>query len=160
MKGKKKRKPKAFTVILFIITGLYIAFIWLHSTQTAEESTVESVGVMTFLNDFFAKLGLSMELTDFIVRKSAHFCEFALLGCLSFWSARQLNGRFVKNLMPVGFVCLATAVTDELIQMYSPGRSSQVTDVILDFSGAAAGVLFFSAVLAVVFIIRRIIKGK
>ena len=36
---------------------------------------------------------------------------------------------------------LLTAVIDENIQLYSIGRSGQVTDVLLDFSGTIAGVV-------------------
>ena len=36
---------------------------------------------------------------------------------------------------------LLTALTDETIQMFSDGRSSQLTDVWLDLSGAMAGIL-------------------
>ena len=36
---------------------------------------------------------------------------------------------------------LLTALTDETIQMFSDGRSSQLTDVWLDFSGVMAGIL-------------------
>ena len=36
---------------------------------------------------------------------------------------------------------LLTALTDETIQIFSPGRSSQVTDVWLDSAGVLAGIL-------------------
>ena len=77
------------------------------------------------------------------MRKSAHFCEFALLGCLTAWTGFLQNKRIVKNLTSIGFVCLATAVIDEYLQYYSAGRSAQVNDVVLDFAGVVAGLVFF-----------------
>ena len=36
---------------------------------------------------------------------------------------------------------IAVALADETIQLYTPGRSSSVWDVWLDFSGVMAGIL-------------------
>jgi VanZ family protein len=57
--------------------------------------------------------------------------------------------------MPVGFVCLATAVIDEFIQYFSPGRSAEVRDVLLDFSGAFLGVLMVMLIISLIKFIRR-----
>lgn len=70
------------------------------------------------------------------IRKLAHFCEFAVLA----WLWCQTFAYFhAGNRMANGYVllfCLLTAVIDEYIQLSSMGRSSQVSDVLLDFSGS------------------------
>ena len=43
-----------------------------------------------------------------------------------------------------------TALTDETIQLFSPGRSSQVTDVWIDFAGVVTGTLLAFLVQAIV----------
>ncbi|HJA34824.1 MAG TPA: VanZ family protein [Candidatus Mediterraneibacter merdigallinarum] len=45
------------------------------------------------------------------------------------------------------------AATDEVHQLFVPGRSGQISDVILDSAGALAGVLVLAAV-------RKLIKRK
>jgi VanZ family protein len=130
-------------------------FIWYRSTLSAVDSTVESTSVLTMFDDIFKWLGFNVELTDFIVRKSAHFCEFALLGCLVIWTFYLFTHKILKNFTSVGFICLATATADEIIQIYSPGRSCQVTDVVLDFSGAVAGVIFFLLIFSIYKIICK-----
>ena len=150
------KKHSLLFVFMLALTAAYIVFIWIHSTMSADESSIESGNVMKFLNDFLVMIGLQGDLTDHIVRKSAHFCEFALLGFLSLWTAYINNKRIIKNLLSVGFVCLATAVVDEYIQLYSVGRSAEVGDVVLDFFGACAGVLFFIAVTAVIALFKKI----
>ena len=45
---------------------------------------------------------------------------------------------------------LLTAVTDETIQRYVAGRSSQVTDVWIDFAGVVAGMLVSLVLLLIV----------
>lgn len=142
-------------VILLIITAVYILFIWWHSTLTADESSVESANVLEFLINFLRSLGINAELTDHIVRKSAHFCEFALLGCLTGWTFYSNNKRIIKNLLSIGFICLSTAVVDELVQISSMGRSAEVPDVALDFVGAVFGLLFFVIVIVIIQLFKR-----
>ena len=153
----KERKIKPLSVVVLASTLVCMIFIWYRSTLSAIDSTVESTNVLNFFEVFLRGLGLNVELTDFIIRKTAHFCEFALLGCLVMWSAYLLNYKLNINLLPVGLVCLTTAIIDEIIQIYSPGRSCQFGDVILDFCGAVAGIVFFLLVFAVY---RNIINRK
>ena len=155
MSKSKIYKHSVFSIIMLVITGLYIIFIWWHSTLTAEESTVESTNVLLFVVNLLKGLGFTPKLTDHIVRKSAHFCEFALLGLLTLWSAYLNNKKIIRNLMPIGFVCLATAVIDELVQIGSKGRSAEVTDVALDFCGAVTGVIIFLIIFAIVRLIKK-----
>ena len=151
-----RRNINVLTIILFALTGALIGFIWFRSTLSAADSTVESEGVLGILQGICAFFGVSAELTDHIVRKAAHFCEFAALGFMAFWSSYRLCRKILRNLMPVGFVCLAVAVIDEYIQTFSPGRSCEVGDVILDFAGSLCGVLVITAFIG----LRRLIKGR
>ena len=64
---------------------------------------------------------------DYNIRKLAHFLEFAILGVI-LCNVYAATGYIL-------FLGLAVAVSDEYIQLHSPGRSALVTDVILDFSG-------------------------
>lgn len=148
-------KRKISFVILLIITILYIGFIWWRSTLSADESTIESTNVLNFLVNICNALGLGVELTDHIVRKAAHFCEFALLGCLSMWTAYSNNHKIIRNLMPAGFICLSVSVADEMVQIGSKGRSAEVPDVVLDFSGAVAGAIFFIIVISIIKLFKK-----
>ena len=155
MNKNETERFTAFTTVKFVITGLYIAFIWVHSLMSAEKSTVESTRVLDFLINFLKSLGINAELTDHIVRKTAHFCEFALLGCLTLWCGYLLNKNIVKLLLPVGGVCLAVAIIDEIIQIFSPGRSCQFSDVILDLSGSICGAVFFFFIIIIILLIKK-----
>lgn len=149
------KKHSVLFIILLVITGLYILFIWWHSTLTADESTVESTNVLMFIINFLKSIGIKADITDYIIRKSAHFCEFALLGFLTLWTAYAKNKAVIKNLMSCGFICLSTAVVDELVQIGSKGRSAEVGDVALDFSGAVAGTLFFILILLLIKLFKK-----
>ena len=116
---------------------------------------------------------------DHPVRKTAHFLEYAALGALTmnaFWQiararlvdgggadakARQANDASADNKanplprirnLAAGAWAFATAyaVTDEVHQMFVPGRAGMVTDVLLDSAGVLVGVAI------VAFVLRRI----
>lgn len=89
-----------------------------------------------------------------LVRKIAHFTEFAILGallrlCLESWFGA---GKWIPFAAWAGGTLYAG--TDELHQMLTDGRSGQWTDVLLDSSGVLTGVAVTTFVLWL--IIRRI----
>lgn len=85
-----------------------------------------------------------------VIRKLAHFTEFAALAALSALLLFQLRGTLMTpHLGYVLFGTLLAAVTDEFIQSFT-GRTSSVRDVLIDFSGALCGMLLTAAVLAIV----------
>lgn len=80
---------------------------------------------------------------QFLVRKSAHFCIYMLLGALlSIPYMRYL--RRTRAALPAAWAtALLFAVTDEVHQYFVPGRSCEARDVAIDASGALLGVLLF-----------------
>ncbi len=121
-----------------------IWFIFSNSMAVAQVSSASSGRVLTLLQGALRRLGhpaLAQRLTQHVVRKMAHFCEYLLEGfllmlCMRVYSRHPLGHITVPMLGGV-----LTALTDETIQLYSPGRSSQVTDVWLDSVGVLAGIL-------------------
>ena len=100
----------------------------------AAVSNSESLGVLSVLRTVFPWL------TNHLVRKMAHFSAFAVLGVL--WTGTFRNAKNFTLFKPLG-LCLLAAVTDETIQLFVTGRSGQLSDVWLDFSGALCGTLLF-----------------
>ncbi|MBQ9347216.1 MAG: VanZ family protein [Oscillibacter sp.] len=111
----------------------WMLMIFLHSLQPADLSGRESGWVLSLL------LHLLPWLTDHMVRKAAHFTEFAILGVLSEPLGR---GPSFSRRTAAWFslsLCVAAALSDETIQLFVEGRAGQVSDVWLDISGAAFG---------------------
>ena len=121
-----------------------IAFIFSNSMAVATVSTGSSGRVLAWMRIILRRLGhpaLAERLTMHIVRKLAHFCEYMLEGfllmlCMRVYSRHPL--RYVTVPMLGGVL---TALAAETIQLFSEGRSSQVTDVWLDSAGVLAGIL-------------------
>ena len=104
----------------------------------------DRLGVYCLLQAALRRLGhpaLAQRLTDHIVRKLAHFCEYMLEGFLLMLCMRVYTRQYIWHISVPMLGGVLTALTDETIQIFSPGRSSQVTDVWLDSAGVLAGIL-------------------
>ena len=94
---------------------------------------------------------------QFLARKSAHFSIYMILGVLSFLTFISYEKLlFALRLTLSGGICLLYAASDEIHQLFIPGRSGEVRDVMIDFSGAALGI----ALSMLVFLLICRIKKK
>ena len=121
-----------------------IVFIFSNSMQIGDVSETASGRVLLLMKKVFNRLGMpgaANHLTDHIVRKLAHFCEYALEGFLLMLCLRVYTRHFFKHVSWPMLGGLLTALTDETIQLFVPGRSGQVTDIWIDFSGVMTGLL-------------------
>ena len=121
-----------------------IWFIFSNSMAVAQVSSASSGRVLTLLQGALRRLGhpaLAQRLTQHVVRKMAHFCEYMLEGFLLMLCMRVYSRHPLRHITVPMLGGVLTALTDETIQLYYPGRSSQVTDVWLDSVGVLAGIL-------------------
>ena len=132
---------KFYWFLSLIFTGL----IFYNSSLPASASDEMSyffVKLVAEINAFLDK-PVSLQMMNHIIRKTAHFLEYfiqALLLCKAFRVTR------IESKASHGYILLfslMTAMFDEYIQLFSPGRSSQVTDIMLDFSGGFTGWLSY-----------------
>lgn len=123
-------------ILWLLLTLVFILFIFANSSLSAGDSGRLSAAAA----DIVMKMGDMVNVTfsgdlEHQIRKLAHFIEFAALG----WLLCKTYGEFsVSKRTANGYILLIglfVAVVDEYIQLFSYGRSSQVTDVLLDFSG-------------------------
>jgi VanZ like family len=83
------------------------------------------------------QLGTGLGTWDLVLRKLAHFCEYAILGALLL---RALG----REALAVA-VGVAYAATDELHQNFVAGRHAAFRDVAIDAAGVLAGVLLLQS---------------
>lgn len=126
-------------IILAVLIAATLAFIWSNSSDSPEDTHEKSDGIVEILKPILDPFDLvSDEDFSFLIRKAAHFSEYALLGAELF-VMRLLLERSSNTAVPLAVLC--TAVIDETIQIYS-NRTSSTVDVIIDFFGGLAGILF------------------
>ncbi len=145
-------------IILWIAVILWMGVIFAFSAQPAVESDELSMGLaqkifqfINGLNDIpvFAWIGtdniiVALGVANHYVRKTAHFMIFAVLAVLVYNLIAAYGIKRSKVVLIAALVCLAYAVSDEIHQIYVPGRAGQVKDVLIDFSGSvsALGVVY------------------
>jgi len=65
-----------------LILILYVLFIYSNSMKPAAVSSLESGGVLQFLQLLFYKSGINAGwITEHLIRKTAHAAEYTVLGC-------------------------------------------------------------------------------
>lgn len=84
------------------------------------------------------------------VRKSAHFLEFAGLGFFISLMVNTIYPDFLRRFfIPLGVGALY-AVTDEIHQIFVPGRAAEFTDFLIDSLGVSIGILISIAIFAII----------
>ena len=141
----KQHRLTVLRVVLTLLSVAAVSFIFYNSFQSADESTVRSTGLREAINSILRTLGIGWELTEHVIRKMAHFAEFFVLGALLSATALAYVPR--PKILPTSLgVGIAVAVTDELIQSGSEGRSTQVSDMLLDVSAVLTAVLIAAGI--------------
>ena len=133
----------------------WVLLIWAHSLIQGPQSSAESGMVVDLVRPLFEALGVSdVDLMTLVVRKGAHFAEYAVLGVLAWGTFRARLRERRHAPFPAVLLVALVPVCDEAIQLLVPGRSGQLSDVLLDLSGVCCGVLL--AVLLSAFARRRV----
>lgn len=123
-------------ILWLLLTAVFILFIFANSSLPMSDSgrlSATAAAIVMKMGDM-VNITFSGDL-EHQIRKLAHFIEFAILGWLlcktygEFGVARHTGNGYIL------FIGLLVAVIDEYIQLFSYGRTSQITDVLLDFSG-------------------------
>lgn len=125
-------------IIYLCLTIIWIMFIFSFSMQSGEESSQTSGGIVSMIMDMLFPQGFAYaEQLEFFIRKLAHFTEYFILGVLVLLTLKQT--RCPKQLLACLLICVLVASCDEIIQLFSGGRSGKIADVMLDSVGALCG---------------------
>ncbi len=134
---------------LFLISFVFIITVFIFANSLSDYETSHSSS--SNITEIISSTTSDNKNIEFIVRKTAHLAEFALLGIavmllLTYWKKQYYGGAC--------FYVLAIAVIDEHIQSFS-GRTSFTGDIILDFVGAILGFLMVVTIKLFASLIKR-----
>ena len=157
-----KRRPhlriSIHAIIFAILVAIMCVIIFLFSSQNAEMSSLSSGCISDLiLRILFPELSQmtpeeQFRVTDTvstIIRKGAHFTEYAILAQLAFQLFLALP-RPRKELTAAALGLVFTviyAMTDEYHQSFVPGRAMMARDVLIDTLGALLGIFIVLMVL-------------
>ena len=154
--GRVSKRQAVFVVLSVMFAVVIFCFSARNGIESTEDSYAVGMEVGRIVHPDFEEWSGDEQLTfaekvDHPVRKLAHATEyavFAMLLCGAWCSGHRSRKREVLSAWATATVY---AMTDEFHQLFVPGRSGQVRDVLLDSCGAAVGVLL---VLFVTWLIR------
>ena len=151
----RKTKPRLAICICLLV--FLLAFIWGNSMTPGNVSGEMSGLVSRLIGIFLPFLSPESEYGHWLVRKIAHFSEFAALGLLFRWLfAMLIDRKLLRFCLPLG--CgMTCAIIDECIQFFSPGRVCSFWDMCIDWSGVLTGV---SLLILACMLMERIRKKK
>lgn len=158
--SKSIKKSRLIFIFLSII---FMIIIFMFSSENGSDSQNTSGIITEFVAksmvDDFKKLSESdkndiLDTISYLVRKTAHYSIYTSLGfCIScaFGRRKALSRKSLYSLL----ICFAYACSDEFHQYFVPERSCQLTDVLIDTSGALTGIVISLAVMFAFFRIKE-----
>lgn len=139
----KKKVIKGLIVVLCMLS------IFLFSTDNSRESTSKSNRVILGITNLFHKDLSNKEKEKIIdmffvpIRKMAHFGIYLVLGISLISFLREFSIPILKLLLLSIFLAFLYACSDEIHQLFVPGRSGRFSDVLLDTLGASVGIFIY-----------------
>ncbi|HWQ88798.1 MAG TPA: VanZ family protein, partial [Desulfitobacteriaceae bacterium] len=145
----KTRRRKLLILLSWVAVILWMAFIFYLSSQVVDQSRMLSEGITNAGIGAVEKVapGLHFDLTklNILVRKNAHFFAFLALSILVINAGRRSGLKGLRwFLLGLGF-CILYAISDEIHQLFVPGRGAQVLDVLIDSAGVFVGSIIYKS---------------
>ena len=134
-----KRTKLRLCLSVAMILGI-LGFIWGNSLLPGEDSGELSGFVGQLLQKLLPFLDLESGTGMHLLRKAAHFSEFAALGFSFTWFYGMLSKKKLWALVLPLVSGAAAASIDETIQRFSPDRGPSIKDVGIDTCGVIAGI--------------------
>lgn len=142
---------KYFRIAATVLLICWMILIFSLSHQTADTSSKTSGGIVETIVKIicpeYEELGyeeqeeIRLEV-QFWVRKTAHFTLYAILGGFSFLSfITYKNLPLWARASISGATCLLYSISDEIHQLFIPGRSGEIRDVCIDFAGSMLAIV-------------------
>ena len=150
MNENKKNIKYVKCIIAIICCIIIFSFSAVPATASTKQSKGLTYNVIKLLNgNKLNEIDLE-KLTKKInpvIRKIAHFSIYMILAIFTYMFIEELNiksksekERLRKNILYTCIFCLIYAIFDEIHQIYVPGRTGKVIDVIIDTLGACTGI--------------------
>ena len=142
--------------VLIVLAIIWMGVIFMFSAQVSDESKsssnkVTSAVVNTVIsikkeNISEEKRQKIIEDKTFIVRKSAHFTEYFILGLILILYLQTKEKLATKYIILAIIFCVLYATSDEIHQLFVDGRSCKIMDILIDTCGSSLAILGFTSI--------------
>lgn len=130
-----KMNKNILTIILLILLLLDFTIIFKFSSQNSEKSSGVSRAVTaTIIKPIVEKLNQKdLVIFEAVIRKLAHFSLYLSVGVLTMsLMVINIKGKEKKQIFYSFVIGVLYAISDEIHQLFVPGRAAAVTDVLID----------------------------
>ncbi len=130
--------------IIIALSWMAVLFWMLLIFKLSAQVAAQSAGLSNSFTQVIVKIvdqlamGFDWIITDHLIRKCAHFSSYLILGLLV---VNALTRSGISGIKTAVLICIIYAISDEVHQMFVPGRGPGVTDVLIDSAGALVGIL-------------------
>ena len=140
-------KKTIIRIILIILILLWMYIVFGFSGQNGEESSGISFKISMLLTRNNEEVSRTIEP---YIRKIAHFSEYAVGGILIFLlilTFEKISPK-VRNISSI-IITIIDAISDEVHQVFVPGREGKIVDVYIDTLGIITGVIFINIIIKI-----------
>lgn len=134
-------------LISWLLVIFWMILIFTFSHQPRENSNKLSTGITQVIVEAVKKVvpneNINIRSFNHILRKNAHFFIYLILGISvtnAFKNSGVIGNRLIINTL---VICILYAISDEIHQLFVPGRGGQVKDVIIDSAGSTVGLVLY-----------------
>lgn len=139
-------KKKIISVILVLLWAILIFFL---SNQTSDVSGNESKAIISSVMNVD-----NISFVDNIFRETMHFIEYFIFGMLIINCLIQY--KVDKKILSAIMIAFIYCVSDEIHQIFVPGRAFEYLDIFLDSSGAIFGIFIYNLINKNMYKIKKI----
>lgn len=131
-------------IISIILVILWMGLIFKMSSYNGIDSGNQSGFIVNFIANIFNINNL--DIISFIVRKIAHLSEYLILGIL----VHNLIKNYNKKTFIAILICIIYAISDEIHQIFVPGREFKLLDICIDSIGSIIGIYMYKYILYII----------
>src|SRR5438270_1862674 len=138
-----------------IVIWLILIFVGSTDLMSAEHTSRIIGPILRWLHPGISPARI--EQVQFVIRKTAHVSEYAVLSLLIFRAVANTTrqARLAGAALVTLLISAAFAASDEFHQSFVPSRTSSVRDVMIDIIGAILGMTIYGS-----FVHKRIVSAK
>lgn len=162
-------RKKIMLIVPIIIAVVCMTVIFSFSSQNSTDTNSVSHAVTSKLagiifsgyNQLDAETqNIITEQMNLFIRKMAHFSLYFILGFMSALSVFLATHKYLKSFVSGIIICFIYGSLDEIHQMYVPGRTPLVRDVIIDTAGGVCGIVLCIMIISVIFNFKQVYMEK
>lgn len=145
----KDKKEKIIKIINIILVIIWMIIVFCFSAQVGDDSSNISGNtlrrIITFINSNISEIELErlVEIFQPVIRKFAHYTMYTIGGFLIYNQQVQYKNTKKKQIVISALIGIGYAITDEIHQLFVPGRSGRFFDIGIDSLGVISGILIY-----------------